>query len=246
MAGEEVTIQTEVVAAIAQLGVPMDKAVAAYIIVAKAVIARCKREYQRALAADRQARWRARERDGPVTHPSRVRNASVTHPKSQVVVPSQLTATSVTPTSLWEGKRGEGGCWDGRATETERTRTQHPPFSLAGPDQNKRKPNQARAVQQQGPPGFIRFWSAWPSGDRKVNRKGCLVKWKARSLEAIADKIVSAVEGWKASQSWIDGYIPMPLTWINQDRWNEVPDRADGCRDMSIEEADRLLGVSHA
>lgn len=73
---------------------------------------------------------------------------------------------------------------------------------------------------------FDEFWSAWPAHTRKVDRKGCERKWKAGGLDAKADAILQALEAFKASWDWRknDGaYIPMPATWLHQERWDNAP-----------------------
>lgn len=88
-------------------------------------------------------------------------------------------------------------------------------------------------------PGFVRFWQVWPSNDRKVNKKGCLAKWHERKLEAKADEIVAGVEGWMKCEQWQEGFIPMPITWLNQERWNEVPEPP--AQTKMFEEADERI-----
>ena len=67
---------------------------------------------------------------------------------------------------------------------------------------------------------FDEFWAAWPKNQRKVGRSQCADKWKSRNLDAIADTIISHVE-WSKSKNkqWHEGVIPMPMTYINQSRW---------------------------
>ncbi len=75
------------------------------------------------------------------------------------------------------------------------------------------------------PEGFSRFWSTWPAGTRKTARRQCLAKWRASGCELIADQIVAAVEVFKSSADWIKAegaYIPAPLVWLNQSRWEAV------------------------
>lgn len=83
-------------------------------------------------------------------------------------------------------------------------------------------PPERGQVASAAPDGFRRFWDAWPKHPRKVARRQCLRKWCANDLEASADRIVQAVEAAKRSRDWTkDGgqYVPMPLTWLNQGRW---------------------------
>lgn len=72
------------------------------------------------------------------------------------------------------------------------------------------------------PPGFARFWKAWPAGSRKVARPQCLRRWERAGCEAFADRVVAAVEAFKGSADWLKNggeFIPAPLVWLNQSRW---------------------------
>lgn len=66
---------------------------------------------------------------------------------------------------------------------------------------------------------FDEFWSAYPV---KAGKSQCLGKWRSRKLDAIADQILADVAR-KAEKDrrWLEGYIPNPQTYINQDRWND-------------------------
>lgn len=77
-------------------------------------------------------------------------------------------------------------------------------------------------------PGFQRFWDEWPAHPRKAARHQCWSKWKARGFDSMADQIVAHVKAMKASEAWTkDGgeYIPAPLTYLNQQRF-EAPTEA--------------------
>lgn len=76
-----------------------------------------------------------------------------------------------------------------------------------------------------GEPWFVRFWDAWPSNTRKAARAQCLAKWRAKGCEAIGEKIVAHVEALKQSDQWQrDGgrYVPAPLVYLNQARWESA------------------------
>lgn len=81
---------------------------------------------------------------------------------------------------------------------------------------------------------FPEFWAAWPKHPRKVNRKACKKVWARERLDAKADEIVAAVEAFKTSEGWRkEGgqFIPAPLVWLNQERWEAaeaVTDPDDG------------------
>lgn len=80
------------------------------------------------------------------------------------------------------------------------------------------------------PPGFTRFWQAWPRSDRKVAKAECAKRWRKRGLEAQADAIVAHVQSMRGSKQWRDGYEPAPLTYLNQERWRDG-ETADQPRD---------------
>ena len=71
--------------------------------------------------------------------------------------------------------------------------------------------------------GFADFWNAWPRGPRKVAKQQCLNKWAKYGCANNASAIVAHVEAMKRSESWQKGFIPMPLTYLNQARWEGEP-----------------------
>lgn len=77
--------------------------------------------------------------------------------------------------------------------------------------------------------GFERFWKAWPSTDRKVDKKGCLKKWVKAGLDAESERIIADVVRRKGTKSWQEGYEPAPATYLNQRRWEteEVAETVD-------------------
>jgi len=68
---------------------------------------------------------------------------------------------------------------------------------------------------------FPEFWDCWPNTERKQDKKKCLEKWKAKKLDAFADKILAHIASQKSSQKWQAGYEPAPMTYLNGERWND-------------------------
>ena len=68
--------------------------------------------------------------------------------------------------------------------------------------------------------GFTEFWTAWPVGPRKVAKKQCLDKWARYECAEQASHIIAHVEFLKQSEDWIAGRVPMPSTYLNQQRWD--------------------------
>jgi len=66
---------------------------------------------------------------------------------------------------------------------------------------------------------FERFWEAYP--EKKGKRAAELAFVKALKRGTI-DQMIWAIEDAKShSKKWLEGYIPNPATWLNQDRWND-------------------------
>ena len=68
---------------------------------------------------------------------------------------------------------------------------------------------------------FGDFWSAWPTSKRKVGKGACEAKWSRLGLDPLADRIIASVTRLKASEQWLSGFEPAPLTYINQKRWED-------------------------
>jgi uncharacterized protein YdaU (DUF1376 family) len=68
---------------------------------------------------------------------------------------------------------------------------------------------------------FEEFWNNWPTSKRKVAKSACKAKWERLALDPLADKINAVVTRLRASEQWISGYEPAPLTFINQKRWED-------------------------
>ena len=67
---------------------------------------------------------------------------------------------------------------------------------------------------------FDEFWNLYPPV-RKNNKKGCMEKWQAKDLDLIADKVIGYVKTMKETKQWKEGFVPAPMTLINQERWED-------------------------
>lgn len=67
--------------------------------------------------------------------------------------------------------------------------------------------------------GFEVFWSAWPKGPRKQSQGKCAEVWARRGLDALSEKIMAHVEAMKQTDGWKGGFVPAPLVYLNQARW---------------------------
>jgi hypothetical protein len=66
---------------------------------------------------------------------------------------------------------------------------------------------------------FLRFWSTWPQHQRKQSQGKCWTLWRQKDFDQTAPAILAHVEAMKASEDWAKGYVPAPLVYLNQRRW---------------------------
>lgn len=70
---------------------------------------------------------------------------------------------------------------------------------------------------------FDAFWKAYP---RKIGKKAAQKAYQSavKGHPGLPDAILVAVGLQKAWDAWKGGYIPNPMTWLNQGRWmDEMP-----------------------
>jgi len=68
---------------------------------------------------------------------------------------------------------------------------------------------------------FADFWRAWPTSKRKVGKIAVEARWGRMALDPLADEIIAYVTRLKASEAWLSGYEPAPMTFVNQRRWED-------------------------
>jgi len=75
------------------------------------------------------------------------------------------------------------------------------------------------AVPVGGLERFDEFWSVYP---KKADKKQVKRKWAARKLDNMADMLIADTRNRVATDSqWISGYAPNPMTYLNNDRWED-------------------------
>lgn len=88
---------------------------------------------------------------------------------------------------------------------------------------------------------FETFWKAYP---KKVGR-GNVQKWfrSKKPSESLLNTMLNAIESQKMSQQWQDEkYIPMPMTWLNQERWgDELPMQPEIAERINYEQLDKSM-----
>uniref|UniRef100_UPI00333E8C5F helix-turn-helix domain-containing protein n=1 Tax=Castellaniella defragrans TaxID=75697 RepID=UPI00333E8C5F len=95
----------------------------------------------------------------------------------------------------------------------------HPHITVIEPSVTIKEPSSmpARAAL----PRFDEFWSVYPDTSRRVAKAKCRDTWKKKKLDGVADEIISHVQAMKTTKQWLAGYEPAPLTYLNQERWED-------------------------
>lgn len=63
---------------------------------------------------------------------------------------------------------------------------------------------------------FDQFWNAYPN---KTGKQAVIKKWKIKKPDI--DVVLKALSWQTKSKKWTDGFIPNPLTYVNQSLWED-------------------------
>lgn len=114
-----------------------------------------------------------------------------------------------------------------RAMEAERKRRDRNP-SAHDADKKRTRVRERERSNPIVPSGqFLRFWGAWPKSPRKQSRGSCWERWRKADFDLVADQIIVHVEAMKLSIDWrkdAGAFIPAPLVYLNQRRWEGAED----------------------
>lgn len=81
-----------------------------------------------------------------------------------------------------------------------------------------RKPASVRQVR------FADFWRVYPN---KKGKQEAEKAWQAKRLDGICDQLIDHVLLMNAQDDgWFRGFVPMGSTYLNQERWTDVPQAA--------------------
>jgi uncharacterized protein YdaU (DUF1376 family) len=108
------------------------------------------------------------------------------------------------------------------ATQPPLPTTHYPELNTPLTPQGGRRPRKPRVGEPDYTPGFLSFWAVWPRSHRKEAKGACFEKWGLAGCEPLADVIVAHVEHQAASAKWQENdgeFVPKPMTYLNQRRW---------------------------
>lgn len=169
---------------------------------------------------------RLRLRIDRLTKPSKTGSADAT-PTDSTSATGSADATGSAGAADGSHGRAETGSTDATQTVID------PSLTVKGKAERvKREPAEL--------PGFEKFWEIWPRSTRKQAKGKCLETWKKARAECLADEVLAHVKALAASDEWRrDGgrYVPAPLVYLNQRRW----EGADGGGDAPVSALGRFV-----
>lgn len=88
---------------------------------------------------------------------------------------------------------------------------------------------------------FEEWWKAYP---KKINKRGCLEKWRARKLDSLADIIIADTKARKMHDArWLQNIIPNSTTYLNQSRWESEIETRTGPKSRLESVSDAIFGA---
>lgn len=128
-------------------------------------------------------------------------------PPAKICDKNKKDLSSNTPYSPPEGDGAEGG--------------QNPPKRVV------RRRTAPKAAPDWKPERFARFWDYYPRGESK---QAAIRAWdRLRPSDELIDEMARALERQVNSESWREGVgIPYASTWLNNQRWTDVPMQSCG------------------
>ena len=71
-------------------------------------------------------------------------------------------------------------------------------------------------------PAFLAFWDAYAC-PRRRNKPAAWREWRRLKLESMPREVLDALDAYKASQKWTEGYMPEPARWLKSEPWLDEP-----------------------
>jgi hypothetical protein len=124
---------------------------------------------------------------------------------------------------LRAGRKGDGENTEGTKRDEEKRREDN---TIEDKDQNTLSHSGKKAAPRKN--AALRFEEWWTQYPKKTGKKVCLATWKRRHLDDIADTIINDTIARKTKcRKWREGFITLPSTYLNQDRWEDDYDTGE-------------------
>jgi len=130
--------------------------------------------------------------------------------------------------AIEDGKRGGNPILKGGDNPPDKPTSTTPDKPKGGSSSSSSFSSSPSGEKPAAPPdGFVEFWNEWPKSDRKQDRAKCEKFWQDNRLsDRWSSEIRPGLSSWKKSNGWTKDngeYIPAPLVWLRNARWQEGP-----------------------
>jgi hypothetical protein len=79
------------------------------------------------------------------------------------------------------------------------------------------------------------FWEPYPN---KVAKSKCEALWGRLKLDGDAEAIMAGLKRWQACEQWQNPrFIPHPSTFLNQERWKDMPPVSESKGGIKVRES---------
>jgi len=84
------------------------------------------------------------------------------------------------------------------------------------------KSERPKKQPKEDPEGFQRFWDAYKNSfGRRTEKPAAAAEWKRQRCEDIADQVLQALERYKQTREWAEGFMPYPARWLKRRLWDD-------------------------
>lgn len=133
------------------------------------------------------------------------------------------------PSGHARAKASESEQSDASPAQSDETRQSGPISHIPYLKEQEQKQNHVQPVAARS--RFAEFWAAYPN---KKGKQEAEKAWRKRKLDARCDDLIAHVTLMLAQDDgWQRGYVPMGSTYINQARWEDVPQRPPDSAQLS-------------
>lgn len=126
---------------------------------------------------------------------------------------------------LFVGEEKRNGSENGTVPKTEQSRKVGEQSRFSPKESQKRDTEPSLTIKnrhssaQRSASRFDEFYEAYP---KRVGRKRALEAWQIQGLDDHADKLIADVKRRVAEDGrWLDGYVPDPVTYLEEERWTD-------------------------
>lgn len=126
---------------------------------------------------------------------------------------------------LFGGEEKRNGSENGTVPKTEQSRKvgEQSRFSLKESQKRDTEPSltikNRHSSAQRSASRFDEFYEAYP---KRVGRKRAHEAWQIQGLDDHADKLIADVKRRALEDGrWLDGYVPDPVTYLEEERWTD-------------------------